>query len=99
MPASPEDLEIFALFEVDAPPRHDHSFVLLVAERVARHRLIEELVGWGVGSVLVAMVLWAIGPVLASFAKPAGVVLTLLLPPLSVIVGVLILVHPRTHHA
>lgn len=100
MSTSPEDLQIRALFEDEAlPPRHDPAFIHAVAQRIARRRLIEELVGWGVMSLLTAMVLWAAGPVLAPFLKPAREVLTLLLPAVAVVTGVLIVAHPRTHAA
>ena len=95
---SPEDLQLRALFEADTPPaRHDPDFVHGVALRVARRRLIEELVGWGMMSLVAAVVLWALGPILAPFAKPAAAVVALLSPSLAVIAGVLILAHPRTH--
>lgn len=98
MSVSPEDLSLRALFEAEAPPpRHDPDFVYAVAMRVARRRLVEEVVGWGMMSLVVAVVLWALGPVLAPFAKPVAAALTVLLPPLAVIAGVLILAHPRTH--
>lgn len=100
MSASPEDLELKALFEADAPPpRHDPDFIHAVAMKVARQRFLEELVGWGAMSVVAAMVLWAAGPVLAPFAKPAAAVLGLALPAIAVLAGVLVLVHPRTHGA
>jgi hypothetical protein len=99
MSVSPEDLELKALFAADEPPRHDHGFVAEVAERVARQRLIEELVGWGMASLIAAVVLWALGPVLAPFAKPLATLATLFLPAIAVLTGVAILVHPRTHPA
>lgn len=100
MSVSPEDLELRALFEADSlPPRHDPDFIHAVALKVARQRLVEELVGWGVMSLVAAMVLWAAGPLLAPFVKPAAAGLALLLPAIAVLSGVLVLVHPRTHGA
>lgn len=97
MSASPEDLAIRALFTADEPPRHDYAYVALVAERVARHRLVEELVGWGVGALVAAVILWALGPVLAPLARPFANLLAIFLPAIAVLTGVMILVHPRTH--
>ena len=97
MSASPEDFELRALFAVDEPPRHDPMFVARVAESAARHRLIEDLVGWGMLSLVAAVVLWALGPVLAPLARPFANLLAIFLPAIAVLTGVVILVHPRTH--
>ena len=97
MSVSREDLELRALFAADEPPRHDPMFVARVAERAARHRLMEDLVAWGIASLVAAVVLWALGPVLAPLARPFADLLAIFLPAIAVLTGVVILVHSRAY--
>ncbi len=87
--------ELAALFASDLPPAHDAGFLVAVSRRVARRRLMLELARLAVGSALLALVLWAVAPVLAPMVKPFASPLLVLTPVLAVVAGVLVLAHPR----
>ncbi len=90
------DLELRALFESDAPPAHDADFVVAVARRAARRKLMGEL-AWGVLTTAIsALILWALGPVLLPVLRPLGTTALMFAPLVVFAAAVLFLVHPRS---
>jgi len=88
------DLE--ALFAEDAPAAYDADFVDAVVRRAGRQRLAFELAWSGLVAALSALVLWAVGPVLAPVFKPLAAVAAVFAPLGLTAAAVLFLVHPRT---
>ncbi len=90
------DAELQALFALDAPAARDADFVLAVVRRAHRQRLAFEIVWLGLVASLSALVLWAVGPVLAPVARPLAGLAALFAPLVLSVGAVLVLVHPRT---
>lgn len=84
-----------ALFALDTPPAHDPMFVMAVTQRVLRRRLVRDLLGGVFTSAVSALLLWALGPVLAPVLKPVADTLLLFMPLLTIAAVVLWLTHPR----
>ena len=90
------EADLAALFAVDAPPVHDADFVTAVVRRAGRQRLAFELAWSGLVAALSALVLWAVGPVLAPVIKPLAAVFAVFAPIGLLAAAVLFLTHPRT---
>ena len=95
--ADPEldGLDLDALFALDTPPAHDADFVVAVAQGVARRRLVMELGGMALAMAILALLLWALGPVLAPVLKPVADTALVFMPILAVAGAVLWLTNPR----
>ncbi len=87
------EFDLQALFAADAPPAHDADFVTVVVRRASRQRLAFEIAWAALVAALSALVLWAVGPVLAPVVKPLAAVFV---PAGLVTAAVLFLAHPRT---
>jgi hypothetical protein len=90
------DLELRALFASDAPPAHDADFVVAVARRAARRKLMGELVWGALTTAISALILWALGPVLLPALRPIGATALMFAPLVVFAATVLFLVHPRS---
>jgi hypothetical protein len=95
-PGPGAELDFAALFAVEAPPAHDAAFVADVIRRSGRQRLAFELAWSGLVAALSALVLWAVGPVLAPVVRPLAGAAAVFAPIGLVAAAVLFLVHPRT---
>ncbi len=89
-------VDFAALFADDAPPAYDADFLAAVVRRTGRQRLAFELAWLGLTAALSALVLWAIGPVLAPVFRPLAPVFAVFAPIGLFAAAVLFLVHPRT---
>ncbi len=90
------ELDLAVLFAEDAPPAHDDAFVADVVSRAGRQRLAFELAWSGLVAALSALVLWAVGPVLAPVVRPLAGGLAVFAPIGLFAAAILFLVHPRT---
>jgi len=90
------EVNLAALFADDGPPAHDADFVAAVVRRAGRQRPAFELVWSGLVAALSALVLWAVGPVLAPVVKPLAAVFAVFAPIGLIAASVLFLAHPRT---
>ncbi len=88
--------DVAALFAEDAPPAHDAEFVAAVVRRTGRQRLAFELAWSGLVAALSALVLWAVGPVLAPVIRPLAGVAAVFAPIGLFAAAILVMVHPRT---
>jgi len=90
------EIDLAALFADDGPPAHDADFITAVVRRAGRQRLAFELVWSGLVAALSALVLWAVGPVLAPVVKSLAAVFAVFAPIGLLAASVLFLAHPRT---
>jgi hypothetical protein len=90
------DIELHALFAQDLPPAHDADFVVAVAGRAARHRLLFDLAWAALLAALSAVVLWALAPLVDPLLEPVGKTLLMFAPAVMMLAVVLLLAHPRT---
>ena len=80
------DAKLAAFFAAAEPPARDYAFTAEVMGRVARRKLIEEMAGLSLASLLGAVMLWALWPNMApvlgelsqALAPAAGAVLVVM---------------------
>jgi hypothetical protein len=86
------DAKLAAFFAAAEPPARDYAFTAEVMDKVARRKLVEDMAGLSLISLLGAVILWALWPSFApvirdlshALAPVAGAVLVVMVLSLAV---------------